>query len=95
MPAAAVGRPYRVSEALVARIGDTDLAGRLKNHARSLLAPTLSWAGTVRRSSQPGLAADGRASTMVRRVQFDYSPETEGEYVEFVVAEEDDCDISW
>lgn len=37
---------------------------------------------------------DTRPSTMLRRVPFDYGPESGGEYVEFGEADEDDCNLS-
>lgn len=96
MPAATTASHFNVADVLAVSYREASSVTLLKTRARGLLTPTRSWDAVVRRSAQPEASVpDTRPATMLRRVPFDYGPESGGEYVEFGEADEDDCNVSW
>jgi len=95
MPATEVGPKYGVSDGLALAYADSAAVQRLKNRAFRLLSASRSWDSVIRRSAKPADVIDSRPATMMHEVKFDYSATGDAQYVEFVEADEDDCNISW
>lgn len=96
MPTATIGPQFNVADALAVSYGEAASVKQLKRRALGLLTSTRSWDAVVRRSAQTEVAVpDDRPATMLRRVPFDYGPETGGQYVEFTEADDDNCNLSW